>query len=151
MKLTLFYQREVFYSILRILLNVGGSGQFTTEGLKYTASEAPSMMGIIIKFSPIGVFALICPVVATVFIAQVFGVDLSISQMLTIVVTATLASIGTAGVPGAGMIMLAMVLQSVGLPIEGIALVAGDAACSFCIETLEEKKENRKSMKAASV
>ena len=45
--------------------------------------------------------------------------------MLTIVLTATLASIGTAGVPGAGMIMLAMVLQSVGLPIEGLALVAG--------------------------
>lgn len=45
--------------------------------------------------------------------------------MLTIVLTATLASIGTAGVPGSGMIMLAMVLQSVGLPVEGIALVAG--------------------------
>ena len=45
--------------------------------------------------------------------------------MITIVITATLASIGTAGVPGSGMVMLAMVLQSVGLPVEGIALVAG--------------------------
>ena len=53
------------------------------------------------------------------------GMTLTLGQMVTIVVTATLASIGTAGVPGAGLIMLAMVLQSVGLPLEGLALVAG--------------------------
>ncbi len=63
--------------------------------------------------------------VCSVFIASCFGIDLTLSQMATIVVTATLASIGTAGVPGSGMIMLTMVLTSVGLPIEGIALVAG--------------------------
>ncbi len=63
--------------------------------------------------------------VSALFIAQVFGVSLTLSQQLTIILTATLASVGTAGVPGAGMIMLAMVLQSVGLPVEGIALVAG--------------------------
>ena len=63
--------------------------------------------------------------VCSLFIANVFGVDLSMQQMLMIVFTGTLASIGTAGVPGAGLIMLAMVLQSVGLPIEGLALVAG--------------------------
>ena len=63
--------------------------------------------------------------VCALFIAQVYGLDLSISQMLTIVLTATLASIGTAGVPGAGMIMLTIVLESVGLPLEGIALIAG--------------------------
>lgn len=63
--------------------------------------------------------------VCALFVAQVFGLDLSISQQLTIVLTATLAAVGTAGVPGAGMIMLAMVLQSVNLPVEGIALVAG--------------------------
>lgn len=63
--------------------------------------------------------------VCAVFIATCFGIDLTLSQMLTIVLTATLASIGTAGVPGSGMVMLAMVLQSVGLPVEGIALVAG--------------------------
>ena len=56
--------------------------------------------------------------VCAIFIAQVFGIDLSIGQQLTIVMTAVLASIGTAGVPGSGMIMLAMVLQSVGLPVE---------------------------------
>lgn len=63
--------------------------------------------------------------VCTVFIAACYGIDLNLSQMLTIILTATLASIGTAGVPGAGVVMLAMVLQSVGIPIEGIALVAG--------------------------
>lgn len=63
--------------------------------------------------------------VSALFIAQVFGISLTLSQQLTIVLTATLASVGTAGVPGAGMIMLAMVLQGVGLPVEGIALVAG--------------------------
>ncbi len=63
--------------------------------------------------------------VSALFIAQVFGISLSLSQQVTIILTATLASVGTAGVPGAGMIMLAMVLQSVGLPVEGIALVAG--------------------------
>lgn len=63
--------------------------------------------------------------VATVFIAQVFGVDLTVTDFLMVILTATLASIGTAGVPGVGLIMLAMVLQQVGLPVEGIALIIG--------------------------
>ncbi|MBO1254946.1 dicarboxylate/amino acid:cation symporter [Alteromonas sp. 5E99-2] len=63
--------------------------------------------------------------VATVFIAQVYGVDLTGSDYLLVVLTATLASIGTAGVPGVGLIMLAMVLQQVNLPVEGIALIIG--------------------------
>ncbi len=63
--------------------------------------------------------------VCAIFIAQVFGIDLTIGQQITIILTAVLASIGTAGVPGSGMIMLAMVLESVGLPVAGIALVAG--------------------------
>jgi Na+/H+-dicarboxylate symporter len=97
--------------------------------------------------------------VCAIFIATCYGVNLTAAQMLTIVLTATLASIGTAGVPGAGMVMLAMVLQSVGLPVEGIALVAGvdrifdmgrttvnitgDAACSLVVSNLESKKEAR--------
>lgn len=63
--------------------------------------------------------------VAAVFIAQALGMDLTIAQQLTIVLTATAASIGTAGVPGAGIIMLVIVLQSVQVPIEGIALILG--------------------------
>ncbi len=102
--------------------------------------------------------------VCAIFIASCFDIDLTLGQMITIVLTATLASIGTAGVPGAGMIMLAMVLQSVGLPVEGIALVAGidrifdmgrttvnitgDASCAIIVSALERKKEARKAAKA---
>lgn len=63
--------------------------------------------------------------VCALFIAQVYGIDLTMSQMMIIVLTGTLGSIGTAGVPGAGLIMLTLVLQSVGLPLEGVALIAG--------------------------
>ncbi|RUO38817.1 dicarboxylate/amino acid:cation symporter [Aliidiomarina shirensis] len=63
--------------------------------------------------------------VATVFIAQLYGIDLSMQQYLMVILTATLASIGTAGVPGVGLIMLAMVLQQVGLPVEAIGLIIG--------------------------
>jgi len=63
--------------------------------------------------------------VATVFIAQIWGIDLSLSQYLMVILTATMASIGTAAVPGVGLIMLTMVLAQVGLPVEGIALIIG--------------------------
>ena len=63
--------------------------------------------------------------VATVFIAQFYGIDLTLSALLTVVLTATLASIGTAAVPGVGLIMLTLVLDQVGLPVEGIALIIG--------------------------
>ena len=63
--------------------------------------------------------------VAAMFIANAYGIDLSFTQQGTIVATAVLASVGTASIPGGGLIMLTMVLQSVGLPLEGIAIVAG--------------------------
>jgi Na+/H+-dicarboxylate symporter len=63
--------------------------------------------------------------VCALFIAQAFGVHLDMSDYILIVTTSTLASIGTAGVPGAGLIMLSLVLTTVGLPIEGLAIVAG--------------------------
>lgn len=63
--------------------------------------------------------------VLALFIAQAFGIDLSAGQYLMIILTATLASIGTAGIPGAGLIMLGLVLTSAGLPLEGVALIAG--------------------------
>ena len=63
--------------------------------------------------------------VATVFIASVYMIDLTIVDYLTVILTATLASIGTAGVPGVGLIMLTMVLTQVGLPVEGVALIIG--------------------------
>ncbi|MBP1681082.1 MAG: sodium:dicarboxylate symporter [Proteobacteria bacterium] len=63
--------------------------------------------------------------ICAVFVAQAFGVDLTFANYMTIILTATLASIGTAGVPGAGLIMLSLVLTSVNLPLEGIAIIAG--------------------------
>ncbi len=63
--------------------------------------------------------------VATVFIAQISGIDLSITQYLTVILAATMASIGTAGVPSAGLVMLTMVLGLVGLPPDKIGLIIG--------------------------
>lgn len=63
--------------------------------------------------------------VAAIFIAQIYGIDLGFSEQATIVVSATMASIGAAGVPGAGMLTLAMVLAAVGVPVQGVALVIG--------------------------
>ena len=95
--------------------------------------------------------------VATVFLATCAGMQLTLSQMILIVVTATLASIGTAGTPGAGMIMLAMVLEAIGIPVAYIGLivavdrlfdmgrtclnVTGDIACSLCVTKWESKKK----------
>ena len=71
--------------------------------------------------------------VAAIFIAQVYGIDLSLTQQLGIVLTALVASVGSAGVPGAGMIMLGIVLQSENIPIEGIALImAPDRILDMC-------------------
>ena len=97
--------------------------------------------------------------VCAVFIAACYGIDLTFAQMVSIVLTATLASIGTAGVPGAGMVMLAMVLTSVGLPVDGIALVAGvdrifdmgrttlnitgDASCTVIVSNLMKNRDSK--------
>ena len=208
------------------IILAGEKGQVAANVVDSFAEVAFRIMDMIIKLSYIGVFALICPVVAqngpevllpllkvilvafssassvgtlpfnmeaterlgarkeissfvlplgatinmdgtaiyqgvcAIFIAQIFGIDLTLSQQITIILTATLASIGTAGVPGSGMIMLAMVLQSVGLPLEGIALVAGidrildmgrtvvnitgDAACTMCVDAMDRKREAKK-------
>ncbi|MEI2354726.1 dicarboxylate/amino acid:cation symporter [Mesobacillus zeae] len=97
--------------------------------------------------------------VATIFIAQVYGVDLTLMELATVVLTAVLASIGTAGVPGVGLIMLAMVLNSVNLPVEGIGLIlgidrlldmartavniTGDAACAVIVAESENRRLER--------
>ncbi len=98
--------------------------------------------------------------VCAIIIASCYGINLTFSQMLTIVLTATLASVGTAGVPGAGMVMLAMVLTSVGLPVDGIALVAGvdrifdmgrttlnitgDASCTVIVSSILKRRDEKK-------
>ncbi|MDX5319453.1 MAG: dicarboxylate/amino acid:cation symporter [Bacteroidota bacterium] len=71
--------------------------------------------------------------IAAVFIAQVFNMDLSLMEQLTIILTALLSSVGSAGVPGAGVVMLVIVLNSVGVPVEGIALILGvDRILDMC-------------------
>lgn len=94
-----------------------------TEGMGASKEVASFVLplGATINMDGTAIYQGVC----AVFIASCYGIDLTFGQMLSIVATATLASIGTAGVPGAGMVMLAMVLQSVGLPLDGIALVAG--------------------------
>ena len=94
--------------------------------------------------------------VCALFVAQAFGIDLTFQAQIGILITATLASIGTAGVPRAGLIMLSMVLTSAGLPIEGIGLVAGiDAVLDMartcinvtgdmCVSTVVAKSEGEK-------
>jgi proton glutamate symport protein len=99
--------------------------------------------------------------VAAVFIAQVYGLDLTFSQQLMIVLTATLASIGTAAAPGLGMITLAMVLTTIRIPLEGIALIlgvdrildmcrtvvniTGDASCAVVVASTENELSNKAS------
>ena len=94
--------------------------------------------------------------VATIFLATCCGMTLTLGQMVTIVVTATLASIGTAGTPGAGMIMLAMVLQAMNIPVDMIMIIygvdrlfdmgrtclniTGDISCALCVTKWESKK-----------
>lgn len=103
--------------------------------------------------------------VSSIFIASCYGIQMTLPQMLSIVATATVSAIGTAGVPGSGMVMLAMVLSSAGLPLEGIALVAGvdrifdmgrtvvnvtgDSAAAVIVSRIERKSAERRRKKEA--
>lgn len=125
-------------------------------GAKREVSSFVLPLGATINMDGTAIYQGVC----SVFIASCYGIQLTLPQMLTIVLTATLASIGTAGVPGAGMVMLSMVLQSVGLPIEGIALVAGidrvfdmgrttvnitgDASCAIIVSHMQDKRAAKK-------
>ena len=95
--------------------------------------------------------------ICALFIANVYGIELTLVQQITIVLTCTFASVGAAGIPGSAMVMLSMVLQSVGIPLEGIGLVAGidritdmaptatnitgDIACSVVVGASEKESE----------
>lgn len=110
-------------------------------------------LGATINMDGTAIYQAVC----AVFIACCYGIDLTLGQMAMIVLTATLASVGTAGVSGAGMIMLSMVLMSVGLPVEGIAIIAGvdklfdmgrttlnitgDATAAMWVSKVERKKQ----------
>ncbi|WP_099159796.1 dicarboxylate/amino acid:cation symporter [Virgibacillus ndiopensis] len=104
--------------------------------------------------------------ITVMFVAQYFGSQLSITQLLTVALIGTLASIGTAGVPGAGLIMLTMTLAAVNLPLEGIALIAGidrvldmfrtsvnvigDASASVVVEASERRRNSSGQVAEAS-
>ncbi len=113
-------------------------------------------LGATINMDGTAIYQAVC----TIFIASCYGINLSFAQIATVIVTATIASVGTAGVPGAGVVMLAMVLQAVGLPVDGIALVlgvdrifdmgrtvvniTGDSACALCVSSTESNKPKNK-------
>ncbi|MBL0686850.1 MAG: dicarboxylate/amino acid:cation symporter [Sulfurospirillum sp.] len=90
-------------------------------GASKTVSNFVLPLGATINMDGTAIYQGVC----VLFIAQLIGFDLSMSHYITIILTSTLASIGTAGVPGAGLIMLTLVLSSVGLPIEYVAIIAG--------------------------
>lgn len=125
-------------------------------GVKKEISSFVQPLGATINMDGTGIMQ----AVATVFIAQVYAQTLGFTDIIVIILTATLASIGTAGVPGVSLIMLAMVLKQVGLPVEGIALIigvdrlldmlrtsvniTGDAACAYIISEREKRLEQKK-------
>ena len=124
----------VFYSKLKEVILFAFSTSSSSATMPLTLKTAKDKLGVdqsVASFTiPLGATinmdgTAIMQGVATVFIAQVYGIDLTMTDFLMVILTATLASIGTAGVPGVGLIMLAMVLQQVGLPVEGIALIIG--------------------------
>ncbi len=90
-------------------------------GVSKSVSSFVLPLGATINMDGTALYQGIC----ALFIAQAYGVDLTLANYITIILTSTLASIGSAGVPGAGLIMLSLVLSSVGLPLEGLAIVAG--------------------------
>ena len=124
----------IFYKKIREVILFAFSTASSSATIPVTLKNVTERMGVDNKIAsftiPLGATinmdgTAIMQGVATVFIANVYGVDLTTTDFLTIILTATLASVGTAGVPGVGLIMLAMVLGQVGLPVEGIALIIG--------------------------
>lgn len=125
---------RVFMSKMRPVMAFGFSTASSNATLPVTLSTVEKDLGVdnrVASFTvPLGATinmdgTAIMQGVATAFIAQVYGIDINLMGYLIVVLTATLASIGTAGVPGVGMVTLAMVLQQAGLPLEGVGLIIG--------------------------
>ncbi len=119
-----------FYSTMLVAFSTASSNATIPVTMKTAVEKLGVSRGIASFSIPFGATinmdgTAIMQGVAVVFIAQVYGIDLSMTDFLTVIITATLASIGTAGVPGVGLITLSMVLTQVNLPVEGIALVMG--------------------------
>lgn len=123
-----------FYAAIRSVMLVAFSTSSSNATLPVSMAAAGERLGVredIYSFTlPLGATinmdgTAIMQGVATVFVANVYGIALGPTEFFQVVLMATLASIGTAGVPGAGIIMLSMVLVQVGVPVEGIAIVLG--------------------------
>lgn len=124
----------VFLSKLRPLMMFAFSTSSSNASIPVTLRTAEERLGVdnrIASFTvPLGATinmdgTAVMQGVATVFIAQAYGLDIGLTGYLMVILTATMASIGTAGVPGVGLITLALVLEQAGLPVEGIALIIG--------------------------
>ena len=134
LKLFTGFSPRQFVHHLRPMLMFGFSTASSNATMPITLDTVQNKMGIkksVAAFTvPLGATinmdgTAIMQGVATVFIAQAYQIDVGVVGYLTVILTATLASVGTAGVPGVGLITLALVLQQVGLPVEGIALIIG--------------------------
>ena len=117
-------------------------------------------LGATINMDGTAIYQCVC----TVFLATCVGMDLTLPQMATVVITATLASVGTAGMPGSGLIMLTMVLSALDIPVDYIGLIlavdrlfdmgrtcmniTGDISCSLCVTKWQQKAAARKTSKA---
>ena len=134
--LTLFsnLSRYVFYKKLKQLLVFTFSTSSSNASIPYTMDIVTRKYGVDKSFSsfsiPLGATinmdgTAIMQGCATYFLASYYGVTLEFTDYLTIIITATLASIGTAGIPSAGIIMLSIILEQIGIPLEGIALLLG--------------------------
>ncbi len=131
-----------FFKAMQPAILLGFSTSSSSATLPVTMERAENNLGVDEEVSsfvlPIGATinmdgTSLYQAVAAVFIAQALGLDLSVAQQLTIVLTATLASVGAAGVPGAGIIMLVVVLEAIQVPVEGIALILGvDRILDMC-------------------
>lgn len=155
-----------FYKGFFPAMSVGFSTSSSSATLPISMQTAQENLGVKKSISsfvqPLGATinmdgTAIMQAVATVFISQVYALPLEFTDIIIIILTATLASIGTAGVPSVGLIMLAMVLQQIGLPVEGIALIigvdrildmlrtslniTGDATAAYIISESEKRKE----------
>lgn len=151
-----------FFPAMTVAFSTSSSGATLPISMKLAQSKLGVPKAISSFVQPLGATVnmdgtAIMQGVATVFIAQVYDVNLTITQLAIVVIIAVLASIGTAAVPGAGLIMLAMVLNAVSLPVEGIALiigidrildmartvvnVSGDAVCAMYVSQVEKNSE----------
>lgn len=123
-----FFKR--FYEVIVTAFSTSSSNAALPINLKVTEEDLGVSRGVASFVLPLGATVNmngtgIYHGVSTMFIAQVYGIDLGITGLVTVVITATLASIGAAGVPGIGFITLTIVLQALGIPLEGLAMILG--------------------------